>query len=52
MARFYQVVIHPADGECPLYFKDEDPDCNSCEHCTRIDTLGGEFYIDCDVNER
>ena len=47
MKRFYSVVIHPSNGACPL----RRIDCNSCEFCDYIGTLGGEYYIDCRADE-
>ena len=47
MKRYYKVDIHPKDNECP---KDKT-DCNNCNFCKYIGTLGGEYYIDCIYDE-
>ena len=47
MKRYYKVDIHPKDNECPI----DKTDCNNCNFCKYIGTLGGEYYIDCIYDE-
>lgn len=43
--RIYKMVIHPEDeNECPT----GELNCDNCEYCKYIGTLGGEYYVDCD----
>ena len=52
MKRFYKVEIHPKEDACPNVDRAYDSvDCNACEFCRYIGTLGGEFYIDCTYDE-
>lgn len=44
MKRFYEIDIHPRNGQCPIGLND----CNTCGFCKHIGTLGGEYYVDCD----
>ena len=50
MKRFYKVRIQPGEDACPKRAYDS-VDCNACEFCKYIGTLGGEFYIDCTYDE-
>lgn len=46
MGRVYECVIHPKDEDkCPIGLND----CDNCDHRKYIGTLGGEYYIDCDL---
>ena len=45
--RFYEVEIHPKNDECPS----GENNCNGCEFCKYIGTLGGEFYVDCEYGD-
>ena len=45
--RFYEVEIHPKNDECP----NRENNCNDCEFCKYIGTLGGEFYVDCKYDD-
>ena len=52
MKRFYKVEIHPKEDACPKVDRAYDSaDCNACEFCKYIGTLGGEYYIDCTYDE-
>ena len=52
MKRFYKVEIHPKENACPNVVRANDSsDCNACEFCKYIGTLGGEYYIDCTYDE-
>lgn len=50
--KVYKVEIHPKEDACPNVDKASDSvDCNACEFCRYIGTLGGEYYIDCTYDE-
>lgn len=45
--RFYEIEIHPKNDEC----HSGENNCNGCEFCKYIGTLGGEFYVDCKYDD-
>lgn len=51
MSRFYNIVMHPKYGECPLW-EGDDANCSECSYCQFIGTYGDEYYVDCDVNQK
>ena len=52
MKRFYKVRIQLGEENCPnLNIAYDSIDCNACEFCKYIGTLGGEYYIDCAYDE-
>lgn len=47
MAKIYNVVMHPKnEDDCPTGLLD----CDNCDHRKYIGTLGGDYYVDCELS--